>query len=269
MIDWDDAFDNSGYVADADAMADRWATEAAAFRDAEVAAGRATLDLAYGDGPREKLDEFRPVGHSFGYVIFVHGGYWRMFDKSRWSHLARGALDAGWTVFVPSYPLAPGARIAGITRAIARAVTWVAQAGDGPLRLVGHSAGGHLVARMLCDDVLAPHVRARIARVVAVSGVHDLRPLRSTRMNAELRLTRDEAASESPVLCAPDPTVPAVFWVGTLERPEFLRQNRAIAEAWTRRGAQVTSHYETGRNHFDIVESLTRRDGPLTRELLR
>ena len=78
-------------------------------------------------------------------MVFVHGGYWRAFDRGLWSHLAAGPLARGWAVAMPGYVLAPEARIAAITAMIADAVAAAAAEVDGPMRLAGHSAGGHLV----------------------------------------------------------------------------------------------------------------------------
>lgn len=265
MIDWNDAFDNSGYVPGADTLGARWAAQAAAFR--ATLGGRAEVDLTYGPGPRNRMDVFRPEAEAVGLVVFVHGGYWHTLDKSFWSHLAAGPLAAGWAVAVPGYTLAPEARIASITREIGQAVGFAANRVAGPVRLIGHSAGGHLVSRMICDDSPVPEaVAGRLAKVVSLSGVHDLRPLLATRMNDVLRLDADEAAAESPVLRARRGDVPVTFWVGAGERPEFLRQTRAIAEKW--QGAGVRDVYEPGMNHFSVVEGLARPDGALVRELL-
>jgi arylformamidase len=48
-----------------------------------------------------------PKCKSKGLVVFVHGGYWKAFDKSVWSHLASGPLAHGYAVAVPSYTLCP------------------------------------------------------------------------------------------------------------------------------------------------------------------
>ncbi|MFC6688354.1 alpha/beta hydrolase [Jhaorihella thermophila] len=263
MIDWDDAFDNSGHVPGSADLPDIWAREAAAFR----ASARPELDVAYGPGPRNRLDLFRPEGTSRGLVVFVHGGYWHKFDKSFWSHLARGPLAHGWAVAVPSYTLAPEARIARITREIGQAIAHAASLVEGPIRLTGHSAGGHLVARMVCDDSpLPPLVLSRLARVVPISGVHDLRPLLQTKMNDQLHLDETEARTESPALHARKGATPVTLWVGAAERPEFLRQTRLIAEAWA--GAGIRDIYEPGKNHFSVVEGLTDPASPLVAELL-
>lgn len=268
MIDWDDAFDNSGHVGGSDRLPARWADAAAAFRADAESAGRAEIDLAYGPGERNRVDLFHPSGDPAGLVVFVHGGYWHKLDKSFWSQLAAGPLAAGWALAIPSYTLAPNARIAEITGEIRTAIEFLAERVGGPLRLAGHSAGGHLVARMACDDVgLAPAARTRVEKIVSISGVHDLRPLMLTRMNEILRLDEAEAAAESPALRRPVDGVDIAVWVGAAERPEFLRQTRLLAERWQRPG--VSDHYEPGKHHFSVVEGLADSTSPLVAELLR
>lgn len=265
-IDWDDAFDNGGYVPGSAQLAGQWADQAAAFRDT----ARAELDLSYGAGARNRLDLFRPEGAAEGLVVFVHGGYWHKFDKSYWSHLAAGPLAAGWAVAMPSYTLAPEASISQMTAEIAQAVTAAAGHVDGPIRLIGHSAGGHLVSRMACADVALPDdVAARLEKVISLSGLHDLRPLLLTTMNDTLRLTPEEAAAESPALRSRRADLPVCFWVGAAERPEFLRQTRLIAERWQDDGAQVEDVYQPGHHHFSVVGGLARPGSPLVERLLR
>ena len=268
MIDWDDAFDNSSYVVDSDQLAERWSEKAAAFRDEQLSQDSATTDLAYGPLERNRLDLFRPVGDCTGLIVFIHGGYWHLLDKTYWSHLAQAAVAAGWAVAIPGYTLAPAARIHEITLEIGNAVDFVAGMVAGPLRLIGHSAGGHLVARMVCDDSALPvSIRSRLQKVIPVSGVFDLRPLTLTRMNETLRLSDDEARSESPVLHSPLRGIDITCWVGAAERPEFLRQTRLITEAWRSFDARVKDYYEPGENHFSVIESMASDDTALFREL--
>ncbi|MEZ5478452.1 MAG: alpha/beta hydrolase [Thiolinea sp.] len=150
ISDWDDAYANAPYIPQAERYRPAWAEQAAQFR----AEHRHDADLSYGNGEREKLDLFHPATEAQGLLVFVHGGYWLAFDKSGWSHLAAGALQRGWAVALPSYPLAPEARIADMTACIGRAINFAASRVAGPLCLAGHSAGGHLVSRMVCR--LAP-----------------------------------------------------------------------------------------------------------------
>lgn len=263
--DWDDAYTNGAYIADGAAYPAKWAKLAQDFRAEMLAAGRAELDLRYGAAARATLDLFHPAGTPTGLAVFVHGGYWMAFDKSSWSHLAAGALARGWAVCLPSYTLAPEARISEITRQVAAAIRFAAARVQGPLRLAGHSAGGHLVTRMVCaDSPLPENVRGRIAHVVSISGVHDLRPLLRTRMNATLRLDEAEAAAESPALLRPMEGCSVTCWVGSAERPEFLRQNDLLANIWTGLGADMRRVHAEGRHHFDVIEGLAEPASRLT-----
>jgi acetyl esterase/lipase len=269
MIDWTDAFDNSSYVAGSDKLPAQWAERAAAYRDDLAAGGLAELGLVYGDGDRNALDLFRPEGEAHGLVVFVHGGYWQRMDRSYFSHLAEGARSRGWAVAMPSYTLAPEARISRITREVADAVVAAADRVLGPVRLSGHSAGGHLGSRMACADGPLPDaVAERLESVLSISGIHDLRPLLLSQMNDVLHLTEEEAAAESPALHSPRPGLPVRFHVGAAERPELLRQTRLIAEAWGLKGGDVADAYLPGEDHFTIVEKLADPDSRLLAALL-
>lgn len=263
-LDWDDAYSNRTHIPGADAYPPRWAADATAFR-LELQAC-AELDLAYGEGERQRLDLFRPAGEPKGLFVFVHGGYWRMYDKSSWSHLARGALARGWAVAMPSYTLAPTARISEITNEIGCAITFAAKRVSGGLRMAGHSAGGHLVTRMICENTPLPAALiARLGQVVSISGLHDLRPLLATQMNETLRLDDFEAAAESAALRKPIAGARVVCWVGGAERPEFLRQTDLLANIWYGLGAETRAVHVAGRHHFDVIDDLVDPGSELAR----
>ncbi|MDD9716936.1 alpha/beta hydrolase [Dinoroseobacter sp. PD6] len=256
-MDWTAAYDNASFIPGASAYVERWPRAAAAFREG----ARGEIGIAHGAHPREKLDLFLPEGPPEGLVVFVHGGYWRRFDRTDWSHFAAGPLARGWAVAMPGYPLCPEVTIPEITASVRGAIALAARHVAGPIRLTGHSAGGHLVARMPAAG-LAPEVLSRVARIVPISPVSDLAPLLRTEMAETLRLTPEIAAAESP-LHAPAPDCPVTVWVGAEERPVFLDQARWLAEAW---GAQ--HRIAAGRHHFDVIDDLAEPDGPLTSALL-
>lgn len=257
----DIAYSVGAFIPDGEAYPDRWERLSRDFRETEAAIGRARLNHPYGDGDRQRLDLFHPAGRAEGLLIFVHGGYWMRFGREWWSHYAAGATARGWAVAMPSYPLAPEARIAEITGCIARAVDVAATLVPGPVRLTGHSAGGHLVSRMLDPDQPIA-ARDRIDRAVPISPLADLRPLLESAMNRTLGLDAAEAGAESPVL-QPAPEVPVTVWVGAEERPVFLDQARWLADAWAC-GLRIAP----GRHHFDVIDDLREPGAPLTRALL-
>ncbi|NUS70524.1 MAG: alpha/beta hydrolase [Ensifer adhaerens] len=269
ISDWDDAYANGSNIARGDRWPEAWVKPAEAFRNALLSAGRAKLDLAYGDRPRNRMDLFLPEGSPKGLVVFVHGGYWLQLDKSFWSHLAAGAVERGYAVAMPSYTLCPEIRIAGIVEEVAAAISEASKRVEGPLMLTGHSAGGHLVSRMITTTApLSPEVQARIRNVVSISGVHDLRPIMSTAMNEKLAIDEAEALSQSPALLRPMQDARITCWVGGGERAEFLRQNALLANIWTGLGATTAAVAEPDRHHFNVIEGLADAGHPLVRTLL-
>lgn len=254
--DPDRDYANGAFIPGAADYPDRWARDAATFR--EALGPRAELDIAYGPGPRERLDLFLPEGPARGVVVFVHGGYWHLFGKAHWSHLAAGPVAHGYAVAMPGYTLAPAARIAAITAEIARACWVVSHRIGGPMVVTGHSAGGQLAARMGSADMTVP-----VARVVPISPLSELGPLMATEMNRILRIDPPEAATESPARQDLRAGVTAHVWVGAEERPAFLWQARVLAEEW---GCPWTA--EAGRHHFDVIGGLAAPDSALCATVL-
>ncbi len=245
-MDYDRAYANGPFIPGAETFPPRWAQEAQAFRAA--LGQRARTAIPYGPKPRNHLDLFLPESAPKGLLVFVHGGYWLRFDRDLWSHLAAGAVVRGWACAMPSYTLAPEARIGAMTQEIASAVEVAAALVEGPVVVTGHSAGGHLSARMGCGDV---PLSSRVKRVVPISPLADLEPIALTAMNADLRLDVAEIASESPARLSLRPGVEAHVWVGAQERPVFLFHARLLSEAWS-----CPWTPESGKHHFDVVEGL-------------
>lgn len=269
ITDWDDAYTNGANIPRGDTWPAAWVEPAKTFREALAAEGRARLDLSYGEKPRNRFDLFLPQEAPKGLVVFVHGGYWQALDKSYWSHLAAGSLAHGYAVAMPSYTLCPEARVGEIVEEIAAAIADAAGEIDGPIHLTGHSAGGHLVTRMVAaGSPLAAPVRERVRTVVSISGVHDLRPLVLTGLNGKLQLDTQEAAAESPVLMMPSADTRLFCWAGGNERAEFIRQNALMASLWLGLGAETGAYVEPDRHHFNVIDGLADPEHPLTLTLL-
>jgi acetyl esterase/lipase len=245
MTDLSRDYMNSAFIPDGDSFYTRWQGQAAAFRD--QMAQRSTLNIPYGPGARQAFDLFRPEGTARGLMVFVHGGYWLACGREDYSHLAAGALARGWACALPSYTLAPNTRISAMKDEIAQALRAASAMVAGPVVVTGHSAGGHLAARMGCADQTV-----QVTRVVPVSPLADLAPLMQTDMNATLAIDPAEADRESPARLALQAGVQAHVWVGGQERPAFLWQARTLSEAWN-----CPWTVEAGRHHFDVIDGLT------------
>lgn len=251
MTDLSRDYQNSAFIAGGDAYYPRWQAQAAAFRAGLGA--RAALNIPYGPGARQAFDLFHPEAAPKGLMVFVHGGYWLACGREDYSHLATGALARGWACAMPSYTLAPEGRITAMTAEVAQAVRAAAALVAGPVVVTGHSAGGHLSARMGCADLGLP-----VARVVPISPLADLAPLMQTDMNADLKIDTGEAAMESPARLALRPGVQAHVWVGGQERPVFLWHARTLSEEWN-----CPWTVDPGKHHFDVIDGLTEAASPL------
>lgn len=268
IADWDDAYSNMDHIPEGAAFPERWIQRAARYREILSASGRMELDAAYGERPRNRMDVFLPAGEPRGLFVFIHGGYWMRFDKSYWSWLAEGALARGLAVVMPSYSLCPEVRIGDITREIGKAVAQAARRFSGPVTLAGHSAGGHLAARMICHGAPIPKsVQARIRHVMPISPVSDLRPLVCLKLNETLKLDDREAERESPALLTPLPNARVTCWVGQAERSEFVRQNALLATIWHGLGARIAHVEESDRHHFNVIDGLADQGSEMCRAL--
>ena len=203
-------------------------------------------------------------------VVFIHGGYWHSFDKSVFSHMAKGVVAQGLSVAVPSYTLCPEAGLPGIVDELRQCCLHLHRLSGRPLVVAGHSAGGHLAACMAATDWSQFGVPADlVASGLSVSGLFDLRPLLATPVNDDIRLTPVTAAVASPLLWPAPRPMRFESWVGAQESSEFLRQSRTLAAAWTGLGLDVPHIEVAGANHFTVPAPLADPASAMAKSLAR
>lgn len=139
--------------------------------------------ISYYDGPqadvvRHRLDAFLPKGKKdFPVVILVHGGAW-IFGDNRccglYSSVGEYLASQGIGAVLPNYRLSPSVKHPEHVKDVARAFAWtknhIGEFGGRPdqLFLVGHSAGGHLVALLTTDE---QYLKAQGCRSADIQGV--------------------------------------------------------------------------------------------------
>ncbi len=232
---------------------------------------------AYGDSPAEKLDLFAARRSQAPLFIFIHGGYWRALDKRDFSYLAPTFVEAGISLAVVNYGLAPAVRVEEMVQQMLRACAWAwrnaPELGSDPRRIYvgGHSAGGHLTAMMLaarwsCYQADLPDNLVRGG--LAISGLYDLEPLsRAPFLRDSLQLSREEARRLSPVNYRPAHHVPLLTAVGGLESAAFQQQNTLIRKRWRHcPGSDVAM---PGHHHFSIADALGEPGSALFQASLR
>jgi acetyl esterase/lipase len=153
---------------------------------------REVFDVPYAgkNDERQMLDVFAPTGaKGRPVVLFVHGGAWVFGDKNffgLYRSVGQFLARHGVVAVLTNYRLSPLVRHPQHVKDVARAYAWVRRhvrdyGGDpDQIFLVGHSAGGHLVALLATDPSylndpalgLKPAARAALRGVIAVCGVY-------------------------------------------------------------------------------------------------
>jgi arylformamidase len=257
----DAAYNNSAAVADSERYLADWLGRSEALRTRMPD----SLDLAYGDAPRARLDFFAANRTGHPTLLFFHGGYWQRNTKEGFSFIAEGPLARGFHVAVAGYTLAPQATMDGIVREARTALHWLHQhlpaLGGDPARLYvgGWSAGGHLSA-MLMDEL-------PVAGGLAISGLFDLEPIRLSYLNEKLGLDTDEARRNSPLLNLPARAGKLIIAHGADELPELKRQSREFGTAWSAHGLSGETIEVADCHHYAVLEQLAQPDGLLAKAL--
>lgn len=269
-IDYVREYDNSARVANADDLLEKYIADAADFR--ENCGLTVDYDLSYGPEPRNQMDIFWPTkARDEPIVLFIHGGYWQRLDRSTFSHLAKGLVENGIAVAVPSYTLCPDIAIHGIINEMRRACLVLYQTHKKRLTVVGHSAGGHLAGCMMATDWDAIHPELPndlVAAGMGISGIYDLLPILQTPVNDAVRLDEPQAKTNSPIHWLPEALQRFEAWVGGTESGEYHRQSRELAAKWTLLGTPTNYVSVKGKNHFTVVEQLTKADGAMVKTIV-
>lgn len=248
----------------------QWRARAEAGREASP---RLLRDERFSDAPAATLDFFPASELGSPLLVFIHGGYWRMMDKADFSWVALPFNEAGVSVAVTNYSLAPAATLETIVAQTRASLAWLwRNAGRlgfdrGRIVVSGHSAGGHLTAMamatawpLLGQDLPDDLVTAG----VAISGLFDLHPLaRAPFLMNDLKLDDVRTAALSPALLTPATGAPLITAVGGDESSEFKRQSRLIRERWPVNAAAGRDLPLQGRNHFSVCDALAETGHPL------
>lgn len=156
---WFDRFDQNrdGYVSNVELLQIRQRMEE---QPQPTEAFNVTRDVAYGEHAQQKVDVYGPKSKETDapVMIYVHGGGWRIGDKTRVGQKADFFTGKGWILVSVNYRLIPGGEHPKNVEDVATAIAWVheniAKAGGDPdaIFIMGHSAGCHLASLVATDE---------------------------------------------------------------------------------------------------------------------
>lgn len=270
----DAAYNQAAYAANREQLLARRASESAAARSRIGEPERVT----YGAAAIEQLDIYRARRDGAPIFVFIHGGAWRAGRAIDSAAAAEMFLAAGAHYVVPDFSWVQdaGGSLMVLADQVCRAIAWVyrnaARFGGDARRLYvgGQSSGGHLAAVALTADWprgfdLPPDI---VRGGLCISGMYDLAPVRLSARNSYVKFDDATVEALSPIRHLDRLHAPLVIAYGTLETPEFQRQNREFAAAVAAIGKPVKLLIGEHYNHFELPETLANPYGLLGRAAL-
>ncbi|MGH7485051.1 MAG: alpha/beta hydrolase [bacterium] len=235
--------------------------------------------LAYGPTEVERVDVYATKRPNAPINVFIHGGAWRAGNSAGSAYLSEVFVDSGAHFVAVDFNsvIETNGDLLILANQVRRAVAWVhtnaSRFGGDPHRLYvsGVSSGGHLASVVLTTDwrkdfgLPVDTVKGGLCG----SGMYDLYPVTLSARANYVKFTKDvvEALSAQRHL---DRLVALVIVAhGTLETPEFQRQNREFAAAVTAAGKSATLVVGEGYNHFELHETPGNPYGLLGRAVLQ
>jgi arylformamidase len=262
----DNQYNNRAHVPDYADYFERWEklsrqteTEHTVFRN-----------IFFGDHPEESLDIFPAEGPPSKTMIFIHGGYWYLLDKSLFHFLAATFLKQNVTTVLINYPLAPAASMDAIVSSSRKAIKWLHKNigrfnGDpSQIYVMGHSAGGHLASMLLVNDQVS-----FLRGVISLSGLFRLEPLVLSYINDELHLDMETAIRNSPLYLNPINDYPFLLVTGTDETEEFKDQSLEMYNSWKNKHTCIEHLEIAGKNHYSILDAVAECGSTLQSAILR
>jgi acetyl esterase/lipase len=223
-------------------------------------------DIAYGQGPRHKLDVYSPRGAQNAHVaVLFYGGSWQSGDKQTYRFVASALATRGIVTIVPDYRLYPEVHYQGFLSDGAKAVRWAKdharEYGGDPskLFLIGHSAGAYIAAMLALDDEWLGKEGLSAERdlkgFVGISGPYDFLPSNDKKIVAIFSTAKTQALSQ-PVSFADGRHPPVLLLHGTGDGIVFPKNSTELAEKLQRSGTAVELKLYPGVGHLGIIGAM-------------
>ncbi|MEG8038680.1 alpha/beta hydrolase [Sphingomonas sp. LR60] len=222
--------------------------------------------LAYGPGPRQRLDVYAPrssCGQPRPVVVFFYGGSWSSGTRAGYAFVGRALAAQGFVTVVPDYRLVPEVHYPAFVEDGAAAVRWVTAnagkyCGDGrSVVLMGHSAGAYIAAMLSVDPRWLGRTRAAIKGLVGLAGPYDFAPFDVDASRAAFGQVSDPAETQ-PVTWAGPGDPPALLLYGTGDTVVRPRNSEALTARLRAGGVAVEQRAYPKLGHVGILLALAR-----------
>lgn len=235
-------------------------------RLASVGAGTVERDVAYGEGPRHRLDIYNPSGGEAKgpIVLFLYGGSWGSGDKAMYGFVGAALASRGLTTVIPDYRLYPEVRFPEFIDDAARAYAYVARsvphAAERGIVVMGHSAGAHIAGLLAFDRSYLDRLATGAPRPLALVGLAGPYAFDPTTWPAtkDIFATAPSGDAARPVAFAGPHAPPSLLMHGLADNTVKLYNMHELGAALAKAGVRVEQVELKGIGHFGIVLALGR-----------
>jgi acetyl esterase/lipase len=228
---------------------------------------RVAQGIAYGDGPRRKLDVYAPATPGpHPVIMFVYGGSWNSGRRQDYAFAGAAFAARGFVTIVPDYRVVPETLFPGFIEDCAAALRWAGNhageyGGDASrIVMVGHSAGAYntmmlaLDAHYMADAGVDP---ARVRGAVGLAGPYDFIPF-DVQVTQEAFGEAPDAVLTQPVHFARADAPPLLLLWGEADTTVGPRNLRSLEAAMRTAGGRVETKTYPDVNHVDIMLAVSR-----------
>ena len=217
-------------------------------------------DLAYGAGPRRRIDLYTPdrVASDVPLVVFFYGGRWQDGAKADFRFVAQAFAARGYPVAIPDYRLYPEVRWRGILDDGAAALAFLAARTDRPLVVVGHSAGAYVAAMLALDQgrlEAAGVPPCRIAGAIGLAGPYDFLPIEEADIK-EVFGPGPAGPETQPITLVDANDPPMLLATGADDDTVRPRNTSSLARRLRDAGVPVVTRRYDSIGHIALVGSL-------------
>ncbi|MCT8266923.1 alpha/beta hydrolase [Afifella sp. JA880] len=236
-------------------------------------------DIAYGVGPRHKLDLYKSESprENTPLVVFFYGGGWDSGRKADYRFIAQAFTTLGCDVAIPDYRLYPDVHFPQFVEDGAKAVAFLASGkADGlrrPVFLAGHSAGAQIAFLLTLDGrylaKAGSAVETAVQGAIGLAGPYDFLPLEEERYKRVFPL--ETRAASQPIAFVEGPTPPVFLATGTADRTVDPANSERLARKLRSFGNENVTHVVYPKiGHAELIGTLLpllQRRAPLLADL--
>lgn len=222
--------------------------------------------LAYGAGPRQRLDVYVPseAAGSAPVLVFFYGGSWKSGNRNYYRFVGEAFAARGYVVVVPDYRLYPAVRFPAFVEDGAQVLKWVerniSRFGGNPSQIIlaGHSAGAHLAALLLFDQHYLADLgfdRDRLLGFVGLAGPYAFNPL-AYDSTKEVFATVDHPDKARPIAFVDGSEPPMLLMHGESDDTVEMVNAQKLAARVREAGGDARFMTYPGRTHIGLILSL-------------